>query len=128
MLRFGLTVATTCTVIRCGSGFVGPDAQVPDAFAGAWRSVTPSFLFVRLSFSSSSDETCGVSARLTFSGVAWEGSGRITGDSLVLRMSTGGSTAPAGSVVVHAGDAQTLSVQVRPESGAPTDLTFVRDN
>ena len=103
-------------------------AALPDAFAGTWRSVTPSFLFVRLSVSSTSSETCGVVARLTFSGVAWEGSGRITGDSLVLRMSNAGSAVPTGTVVVHPSDARTLRVQVRPESGAPMDLTFVRDN
>jgi hypothetical protein len=129
MLRFAAAVAA-CTVIRCGSGFIGPDAQsaFPDPFVGTWRSVTPSFLFIRLSFSSSSSETCGVVARLTFSGVAWEGDGQITGDSLVLRMSNAGSATPVGSVVVHAGDAQTLRAEVRPSSGSPMDLTFVRDN
>ena len=127
MLRLVSAVAA-CTVIRCGTGFVGPDSLVPDAFAGTWRSVTPSFLFVRLSFSSSSSETCGVVARLTFSGVAWEGSGRITGDSVVLRMSNAGSAVPTGTVVVHPGDARLLRVQVRPESAAPMDLTFVPDD
>ena len=126
MLRVVTTVAA-CTVIRCGSGFVVPDSTTPDTFAGAWRSVTPSFLFVRLSFSSSESETCGVVARITFSGTAWEGSGRITGDSLVLRMSNAGSAAPMGTISVHPSDARTLSVQVRPESGAPMDLSFVRD-
>jgi hypothetical protein len=127
MLRLVSAVAA-CTVIRCGTGLVGPDSLVPDAFAGTWRSVTPSFLFVRLSFSSSSSETCGVVGRLTFSGVAWEGSGRITGDSVVLRMSNAGSAVPTGTVVVHPGDARLLRVQVRPESGAPMDLTFVPDD
>jgi hypothetical protein len=127
MLRLVSAVAA-CTVIRCGSGFVSPESQVPDAFAGAWRSVTPSFLFVRLSFSSNSSEACGVVARLTFSGVAWEGSGRIAGDSLVLRMSNAGSAVPTATVVVHSTDPRTLGVQVRPESGTPLDLTFVRDD
>ena len=126
MLRAAMTVAA-CTVIRCGTNFVGPDALVPDAFAGSWRSVTPSFLFVRLSFSSSSTETCGVVARITFSGVAWEGSGRITGDSVVLRMSNAGTAVPAGTIAVRPADARTLRVQVRPVSAAPTDLTFVPD-
>ena len=126
MLRGVMTVAA-CTVIRCGAGFVGPDSVTSDAFAGAWHSVTPSFLFVRLSFSSSVSETCGVVARITFSGTAWEGSGRITGDSLVLRMSNAGSAAPMGTVTVRPNDARTLSVHVRPESGAPMDLTFVPD-
>jgi hypothetical protein len=126
MLRVAMTVAA-CTVIRCGSSFVGPDPQVPDAFAGAWRSVTPSFEFLRLSVFASSGETCGVAARLTFSGVAWEGNGQLSGDSLVFQMSTVGSTVPTGSVVAHARDARTLGVQVRPASAAPMNLTFVRD-
>jgi hypothetical protein len=126
MLRVAMAVAA-CTVIRCGSGFIGPDSRVPDAFAGEWRSVTPSFEFLRLSIFSSSGETCGIAARLTFSGSDWEGNGRISGDSLVLRMSTTGSTVPTGSVVVHASDARSLRVKVRPTSAAPMDLTFVRD-
>jgi hypothetical protein len=126
MLRVATAIAA-CTVIRCGSSFIGPDSQVPDAFAGAWRSVTPSFEFLRLSVFSNSGETCGIAARLTFSGVAWEGNGRISGDSLILRMSTVGSATPTGSVVAHSRDARTLSVEVLPESGAPMDLTFVRD-
>jgi len=126
MLRGVMTVAA-CTVVRCGTGFIGPDALTPDTFAGTWRSVTPSFLFVRLSFSSSASETCGVVARITFSGTAWEGSGRITGDSLVLRMSNAGSAVPTGAIAVRPSDARTLRVQLRPDGAAPTDLTFVPD-
>ncbi len=126
MLRGAMAIAA-CTVIRCGSGFFGPDSQVPDAFAGTWRTVTPSFEFLRLSIFTSSGETCGVAVRLTFSGVAWEGNGRISGDSLALQMSTAGSVVPTGSVVAHARDARTLRVQVRPVRAAPMDLTFVRD-
>jgi hypothetical protein len=125
MLRL-VTAVAACTVIRCGSGFIGPDSTVPDVFAGTWRSVTPSFEFVRLSVFSSSGGTCGVAARLTFSGVAWEGSGRVAGDSLVLEMSTAGTAAPTRTVVARASDARTLRVQMRPEIGAPLDLTFVR--
>ena len=126
MLRVAMAVAA-CTVIRCGSGFIGPDSRVPDAFAGEWRSVTPSFEFLRLSIFSSSGETCGIAAHLTFSGGAWEGNGQVSGDSLVLRMSAVGSAAPTGSVVVHSRDVRTLRVQLRPESGTPMDVTFVRE-
>ena len=66
-------------------------------------------------------------ARLTFSGVAWEGGGRIAGDSLVTIMAITGTTATA-IMVARAGDAQTLRVQMRPTSGSVTDLTFVREN
>jgi hypothetical protein len=128
MLRLASTVAA-CTIIRCGAGFIGPEslAASPGAFAGAWRSVTPSFLFVRFSVTSTSGETCGVVARLTFSGVAWEGSGQVAGDSLVLRMTNAGSAVPTGTVVAHPSESRTLRVQVRPDSAAPLDLTFVRD-
>jgi hypothetical protein len=34
---------------------------------------------------------------------------------------------PTGTIAVHPADARTLRVQVRPVSGAPTDLTFVPD-
>ena len=125
MLRVAMAVAA-CTVIRCGSGFIGPDSQVPDAFAGEWRSVTPSFEFLRLSIFSSSGETCGIAAHLTFSGVAWEGGGRIAGDSLVLNMSMPGSITPTGVMVAHSTDAQTLRVRLSPQGGVPLNLTFVR--
>ena len=67
-------------------------------------------------------------ARLTLSGVAWEGSGRITGDSLVMNMMTAGSSQPTGVIVVRVREGQTLSVQMRPASAAPLDLTLVREN
>ena len=129
MLRLAVAIAA-CTTIRCGSGFIGPDshAAFPDAFAGSWRSVTPSFLFVRFSVTSTSGETCGVVARLTFSGVAWEGSGQVAGDSLVVRMTNAGSAVPAGTVVAHPSESRMLRVQVRPESAAPVDLSFVPDD
>jgi hypothetical protein len=128
MLRLVMAVAA-CTAIRCGSGFAAPESQAfSDAFAGTWRSVTPSREFVRLSVFSSSSESCALAARLTFSGVAWDGGGRIVGDSLVLRMSTAGSAAPTATVVLHSSDGQTVRVQLRPENGATLDLTFVRDD
>jgi len=129
MLRLTMAIAA-CTVIRCGSAFVAPDSQaaLPDAIGGVWRSVTPSFEFMRLTITSKSSETCAIVARLTFSGVAWEGPGRIVGDSLVVQMSTAGSAMPAGTVVVHPTDARTVRVQVRPQSSAALDLTFVRED
>ena len=127
MLRL-VTAVAACTVIRCGSSFVGTESQaLSDTFAGTWRSVTPSTEFLRLTFFSTSGDGCTLAARLTFSGVAWEGNGRVAGDSLVLRMSAGGSAVPTRTVVVHASDARTLRVQVRPDSGTTLDLAFVPD-
>jgi len=89
--------------------------------------VTPGLEFIRLSVHSKSSEEGVLAARLTFSGVAWEGGGRIVGDSLVTIMAVVGTTA-SGVMVARAADAQTLRVQMRPTSGAVTDLMFVRDN
>ena len=105
-----------------------PTPQSADAFAGTWRSVTPSYEFIRLTVASKSSEMGALGARLTLSGVAWDGSGRITGDSLVLSMSTAGSSQPTGVLVVRVRAGETLSAQMRPTSAAPLDLTLVREN
>jgi len=102
-------------------------APPPSTFAGMWRSVTPGLELIRLSVHSKSSDEGVLAARLTFSGVAWEGGGRIAGDSLVTIMAITGTTATA-IMVARAGDAQTLRVQMRPISGSVTDLTFVREN
>jgi hypothetical protein len=99
-----------------------------DVFAGAWRSVTPPVEFIRLTIASKSSEMGALAARLTLSGMAWEGSGRITGDSLVIPMVSAGSTQPTGVIVVRAGAGASLTVQMRPASAAPLDLTLVREN
>jgi hypothetical protein len=103
---------------------------VPSAstFAGMWRSVTPSLEFVRLSFDSKSSQFGVLAARLTFSGVAWEGSGRVEGTAFVASMTSAGTTAPTGVIVAQAIDAQTLRVQVRPAGAETLALTFVREN
>ena len=102
------------------------DASVT-AFAGAWRSVTPSLEFVRLSVVSLSREQGAIAARLTLSGVALDGSARIDGDSLVAGMTHGG-TQTGRVLVARARDAQTLLVQLRSPDAAPLALTFVRED
>ena len=103
-----------------------PDASVT-SFAGAWRSVTPSLEFVRLSVVSLSREQGAIATRLTLSGVALDGSARIDGDSLVAGLSYGG--AQTGRVLVaRARDARTLVVQLRSPDAAPLALTFVRED
>ena len=132
MIRTMSVVFALCIATGCSSGTTKPVLPVspPEDFAGTWRSVTPSLEFVRLTVSSKSSEMGVLAARLTLSGVAWEGSGRIDGDSLVANMSIPGSAAPMpGSVMVaRARDAQTLLVEMRPTSGPKTDLTFVRED
>jgi hypothetical protein len=101
---------------------------MPDAFAGAWQATTPSLNFVRLSISSLSSEHGAFGARLTLSGVAWEGRGRIDGDSLVVPVAVSGSTEARGMLVVHVREGQTLAARLQSGSAAtPLELTLVRE-
>ena len=139
MIRWMSVVVVACAAAGCSTGSTDPPSQTappetatqvpsPSTFAGAWRSVTPGLEFIGLSVYSKSSEQGVLAARLTFSGVAWEGGGRIQGDSLVTMMAIIGTTTPSGVMVARARDAQTLHVQMRPMAGAVTDLTFVREN
>ena len=133
MIRTMWSAAVMCAMIGCSRGpteAVSPPGGdlAPDAFIGAWRSVTPSLDFIGLSVVSKSSEMGVLGTRLTLSGVAWEGGGRIDGDSLVVNMSAAGTMTPTGVVVVRVNDLQTLRAQVRSANAAPFDLTFVREN
>lgn len=130
MMRWVSVMTLLCATIGCSAGpaETALRASSPDAFAGAWRSVTPSFEFIGLSVNSKSSEPGVLAARLTFSGVAWEGGGRLEGDSLVAGMAVVGTPTVSGVIVAHARGAQTLRVQFRPAAAAPLDLTFVRQD
>jgi len=129
MFRRLSILGALCATIGCSGGSAEPGKTAsPEVFAGAWRSVTPSLEFIRLSVNSKSSEIGVMAARLTFSGVAWEGSGRIDGDSLVINMTVTGTSAPSGVFVARASDARTLRVQARPASAGALDLTLVREN
>ena len=123
-----LVAAIGCAASSSGTGLDGSSSKPAsvDAFAGAWRSVTPSLEFIRLSIDSKSSEFGVLGARLTLSGVAWEGSGRIEGDSLIVNVATPGAPS-SGTLVAHARDAQTLTVQLRHSGSAPVELTLVRE-
>ncbi|HEX6050927.1 MAG TPA: hypothetical protein VFZ21_16725 [Gemmatimonadaceae bacterium] len=109
---------------RPGTVVQGPSAN---AFAGEWRCVTPSMEFIRLSVASKSSEHGALAALLTFSGVAWEGSGRIEDDAFVAKMAVIHTTDPTHVLVARASDAGTLLVQLRSPAGASLDMAFVRD-
>ena len=133
MIRRTFVSIAVAAAIGCSSRAVEPTAASPsaDAFAGAWRSVTPPLEFVRLTIASTSSQQGVLAARLTLSGAAWEGSGRIAGDSLVFAMMAAGTTQSTGVVVARVRDGETLAVQMRPaaiSSVSPTDLTLVREN
>ena len=134
MIRWMSAIVVVCTTTGCG-GTTGPASlgtvvkvPLPEAFAGTWRSVTPSFEFIGLSVQSKSSEMGVLAARLTLSGVAWEGAGRIDGDSLVLDMTVAGTTTPTGLIVARASDARTLRLRMKPAAAPATDLTFVREH
>jgi len=129
-----MTAAALVSALACAGSVTEREADVrtasPDAFAGAWRSMTPPLEFIRLSVSSTSSEMGTLAARLTFSGVAWEGRGRIDGDSLVIPMRIPGATVDVGAIVARPADAQGLRLQVRPavtSSFAATEVMLVRD-
>jgi hypothetical protein len=135
MIRRSFAMIAMLASIACSSRTTeaNPSTTTPtlDAFTGAWRSVTPSLEFVRLTIAPKSSEQDALAARLTFSGVAMEGSGRIAGDSLVIPMLAAGSVQPAGVLVAHLRDGGMLAVQVWPPaiaSVSPLDLTLVREN
>ena len=99
-----------------------------DTFAGSWRSVTRQAEFVRLTVHSLSREQGLLGARLTFSGVYWEGSGRIEGDALVANMRYTGAHDPTRVLRARVTTEGVLTMQMQSESGAPLELNFVREN
>lgn len=124
-----LTIAL-CAVMGCSSSRPTETAarvSSPEEFAGSWRSVTPSLEFIRLSVQSLSIEQGAFGARLTLSGVAWEGSGRIAGDSLVTNMAISGSTQASAVMVARSPGRDTLAVVMRSAGGTPFALTLVRE-
>jgi hypothetical protein len=128
-MRWTVMVAL-CTAVACSGGTaeVSGKTAAPEVFAGAWRSVTPTMEFIRLSVHSLSSRQGALGAQLSFSGVQLEGSGEISGDSLVADMSYSGGSSSAGVIVVRSPSAGTLTLRLDNRGGAaPLDLTFVRD-
>src|SRR5689334_25105126 len=134
-MRRTLGVIGICMAMACSSSAdrslaaSGPALTAsPDAFAGSWRSVTPSMEFIRLTVASLSSQQGVLGARLTLSGVAWEGTGRIDGDSLRLDMAIVSSPSATGVMIVRASDSRTLRLHAWPASASALDLTFVRED
>jgi hypothetical protein len=130
MLRRTSAVVALSGLLACASGSTEAVsvAPSPDAFAGSWQATTPSLEFVRLSISSLSSEQGAFGARLTFSGVAWEGRGRIDGDSLVAHVALIGSTQPSGLLVMKVREGQSLAARLRTDAApAALELAFVRE-
>ncbi len=133
MIRLLSALVILGTVVGCSGRPTesGPEARqltavTADAFMGTWRSVTPSTEFIRLTVNPLSREQGMFGARLTFSGVMWEGSGRVDGDALVTSMTMIGASSPTGQMTARLRDG-TLSVTLK-SPGATTNLSFVREN
>lgn len=114
-------------MIGCGGSPAETIRDAPvEAFVGEWRSVTPSYEFIRLSVESKSSQQGVLATRLTFSGVAWEGSGRLEGDSMVASMTALGTSEPTGTIVARRRTPEEIQLQVRNGSAAALDLTLRR--
>ena len=125
---FVLVMGAGCSPAGDGSSAPSAAQASPEVFVGGWRSVTPTLEFVRLTVHSKSSEMGVLGARLTFSGVFWEGGGRIEGDSLVVAMAIVGASGPTAEFVARARDGGTLLVRMGPENATATAFTFVRDD
>lgn len=125
IVSFAMSLGAVCATDSTKPAPVAP----PEAFTGAWRSVTPSLEFVRLSVTQKPGDAGVLAARITLSGAAWDGEGRIERDSLVTTMMLAGTTLSTGRIVAHAQDDGTLRVALRPTATgvAPLALTLVRD-
>jgi hypothetical protein len=97
-----------------------------EAFAGSWAATNPSYEFIRLSVVSLSSAQGALGARLTLSGLAFDGGARIDADSLIATMSAPGSTRTDATLIARARDAKTLVTQFRTFDCSPITLTYVR--
>ena len=134
MIRWMSATAALWGAVGCSGSLVEHPATAaissPEAFVGTWRSVTPSLEFIGLSVYSKSSELGVLAVRLTYSGVAFEGSGRIEADSLIASMTMAGRMQPSTALVAYLPDGKILHVERRPTRSAPASLTldFVREH
>jgi hypothetical protein len=130
MRRLAWMLVLLATVQACENKVSSEVVHVaqPDEFTGTWRSITASTEFVRLTVESLSSEQGALGARLTFSGVYWDGTGRISGDSLVAQMGMTGRSTPDATLVAYFGDSGVMNMELRRDSTEPLRLSFVRDN
>lgn len=102
-------------------------APKPELLVGVWRSVTPSYEFVRLAVYVTSSRSDEVGAHLTLSGTAWDGTGKVDADSVVTTMSLSGQSVATGEMTVRGHDGASLEAHLRPLSGTAVSLSFVRE-
>jgi hypothetical protein len=97
----------------------------PEAFIGTWTSVTPGREFIGLTIASLSSRQGMLGARLTFSGVAWDGSGNVERDAFRASMSTSATSSYVRILVVTSMAADTLHAEFGDGPSAE-ELTLVR--
>ena len=128
-MRRWMVILGTAASAACSSGGSEPVVRAShELFAGEWRSVTPSLEILRLTVQSTSSERDLLAARLTFSGVYWEGSGRIAGDSLVLRMTVLGQGADVRTMVARRAWNGSLRLVGESTTASPFTVDFVRES
>ncbi len=127
--KLALSVLMATTACSADKGCCEAGTVFPTVYVGEWRSVTPNLEFVRLTVRSKSGEQGVLASRLTYSGVYWEGDGRVHGDSLVTNMNVPGISGPATRLVMRSSpDENTLQVRHDTQGGQPVTLTFIREN
>jgi hypothetical protein len=128
MNRWVVILGLSGALAACSDGrSEGIVAVRHEVFAGEWRSVTPTLEFLRLTVQSKSSVRDELAARLTFSGVAWEGSGAIAGDSLVLNMTLVGQATAARTLVARVGEGGGLRTRLESGTTPPLVVDFVRE-
>ena len=128
MNRWVVILGLSGALAACSDGRTeGIVAVRHEVFAGEWRSVTPTLEFLRLTVESKSSVRDGLAARLTFSGVAWEGSGAIAGDSLVLDMTPVGEPTAARTLVARVGEGGVLRARLESGTAPVLVVDFVRE-
>jgi hypothetical protein len=129
MNRWVVIVGLSGALAACSDGRTeGIVAVRHEVFAGEWRSVTPTLEFLRLTVQSKSSVRDELAARLTFSGVAWEGSGTIAGDSLVLNMAPMGEASATRTLVARVGEGGGLRTRLESGTAPPLVVDFVREH
>lgn len=127
--KLALAIAMATTACSDNQGCCDAGTVFPTVYVGEWRSVTPLLEFVRLTVRSKSGEQGVLASRLTYSGVYWEGDGRVDGDSLVSSMNVPGISGPATRLVMRMSpDENTLQVRHDTQGAQSVTLTFSREN
>jgi hypothetical protein len=127
--KFALAVLMATTACSADQGCCEAGTEFPVVYVGEWRSVTPTLEFVRLTVRLKSGEQGVLASRLLYSGVYWEGDGRVNGDSLVSDMNVPGISGPATRLVMRSSpDENTLQVRHDTQASQPVTLTFIREN